>query len=316
VSLAPRVRPVKLVTIVSSMAAVSLLTMPAVLAQKAPAKGRTRQIFVSVVDRAGAPVLDLQPADFDVKENGVKRDVVRARLATSPMRVAVLVDTSDAANSTLNPVRAALGQFFDTLPPEHEAMLVSTGRQMRVRVQPTTDRKKLKDAAGSLFMDGGGTVLMDGVLEADERFMKKAEDRWPVFVILTTDGSEASAGARENEFNKWLQTLAQRGLIVHAIVMKFAAAAAQNAGRTTTGIPEILAMNMTQNSGGRYDFVNTANSLPDKMMALAAALGEDYTVARTRYQLDFATESAAEASVDVGVAREGVTLKITRTRLR
>ncbi len=282
--------------------------------QKTPAKARTRQVFVSVTDRTGAPVLDLQPADFDVKENGTKRDVVRARLATSPMRVAVLVDTSDAANPSLNPVRMALGRFFDTLPPEHEAMLISTGRQMRVLVQPTLDRKKLKDAASSLFMDGGGTQLMEGILEIDDRFMKKAEDRWPVFVILTTDGSEGSPEARENEFNKWLQALAPRGVTIHAIVLKVAAG--QTSGRNNTGVPEVLAMNMTQASGGRYDVVNTANSLPDKMKTLAAALGDDFSAARTRYQVDFASDSPANASVDVAVAGEGVTLKITQTRLR
>src|SRR5437762_1803943 len=82
-----------------------------------------------------------------------------------------------------------------TLPPEHEVMLISTGLQLRVRVQPTLDRKKLKDAAAGLFTDGGGTALMDSVLETDDRFLKKAEERWPVFVILTTDGREVSAGS-------------------------------------------------------------------------------------------------------------------------
>lgn len=298
----------------SAVLAVALLSTASLAAQKAPAKGKTRQVFVSVVDRAGAPVLDLQPGDFEVKESGAKRDVVRARLATSPMRVGVIVDTSDAANASLNSIRSALGAFFEALPPEHEALLVSTGRQMRIRVQPTLDRKKLKDAAAGLFMDGGGTQLMEGVLEADDRFMKKAEDRWPVLVVLTTDGTESSPEARENEFNRWLKGLAERGLSVHAIVLKVAAG--QTGGRNTTGVAEILAMNMTQSSGGRYDFVNTANSIPDKMKALASALAADFTAVRTKYQVDFASDAPAGAPVEVGVAREGVTLKITQTRLR
>ncbi|HYM24758.1 MAG TPA: VWA domain-containing protein [Vicinamibacterales bacterium] len=308
--------PAAAASVVASLAvAVGTLSPLPVAAQKAPAKGKTRQIFVGVVDRGGAPVLDLQPSDFDVKENGVKRDVVRARLSTSPMRIAVFVDTSDAANAALNPIRSALTEFFDTLPPEHEAMLVSTGRQMRIRVQPTTDRKKLKDAASGLFMDGGGTQLMEGVLEVDDRFMKKAEDRWPVFVILTTDGAESSPLGRENEFNKWLQALAPRGLTVHAIVLK-QTANQQDRRSGTTGVPEILAMNMTQGSGGRYDYVNTATSVPEKMKNLAAALASDFNAARTRYQVEFASDAAASAPVDVGVAREGVTLRIMQTRLR
>jgi len=38
-------------------------------------------------------------------------------------------------------------------------------------------------------------------MEVDDRFFKKAEDRWPVFVIFTSDGTESSAGAREKEWN-------------------------------------------------------------------------------------------------------------------
>src|SRR5262249_38308483 len=154
-------------------------------AQKPSGKGRARQVFVDVRDRGGAPILDLQPGDFDIQENGVRREVTRAALATAPMRVGLLVDTSDAAAPAITQVRPGLLQFLDTLPPEHEVMLISVGRQLRVRVQPTLDRKKLKDAAGGLFGDGGGTALMDSLLEADDRFLKKAEDRWPVFVILT-----------------------------------------------------------------------------------------------------------------------------------
>ena len=299
-----------LLAVVSLLAHANAGSLPA---QKA-AKGRTRRVFVAVADRTGSPVLDLQPADFEVKEGGVKRDVVRAALATSPMRVAVLVDTSDAAGSSLNPLRSALAEFFGTLPPEHEAMLITTGRQLRIRVQPTLDRKKLVDTAKGLFMDGGSTVLMDGVLETDDRFMKKAEDRWPVFVVLTSDGTEGSAEARENEFNKWLQALAPRGITVHAIVLKVTAG--QTGGRNTTGLPEMLAMNMTQASGGRYEFVNTATSIPEKMRALAAAVAGDFNVVRTRYDVEFAADGQANAPVEIAVARENVTLKITQTRLR
>src|SRR5690349_24396848 len=88
-------------------------------------------------------------------------------------------------------------------PTRRSSDLVTTGRQARVRVQPTTDRRKLKEAAGGLFIDGAGTVLIDGLLEADDRRFKQADDRWPVFVIFTTDGTERRAGADQAACNKW-----------------------------------------------------------------------------------------------------------------
>jgi hypothetical protein len=278
---------------------------PAASAQKAPA-ARTRKVFVSVTDRDGLPIVDLQPGDFDVREGGAKRTILRAAPATSPMRVAVLVDTGEAVAPSLNQVRAGLAEFFDALPAKHEALLVSTGRQLRVRVQPTFERKKLKDAAAGLFSDGGGSALIDSILEVDDRFMKRAEDRWPVFVVLTTDGAENSAGAHELAFNKWLDSVGPRGVTGHSLIIK----------TRGNGLTEIIANSVAENTGGQYIVVNTPNSVPEKMRALATRLGDDYQIARTRYEVEFATDAAGSPPVDVGVQRDGVSLRITQTRLR
>lgn len=186
--------------------------------------------------------------------------------APNPARVAVIVDTSDAASPALNHLRTALQVFADTLPPPHELLLVSAGRQVRVRLPPTADRKKFKDTAAGLFPDGGATPLMDALLETDDRFLKKAEDRWPVFVIVTSDGTEGSAGANERRFNEWVRGLPRRGVAAHAIVMKYRGG----------GMPEIVANEVVQAVRGYYEFINTSNSLPDKMKAIAERIKRDY----------------------------------------
>ena len=201
-------------------------------------------------------------------------------------------------------MRAGAVALLDALPPEDEVILITTGRQMRVRVQPTTDRKKLKDTAAGLFSDGAGTVLMDGLLEIDERFYKKADDRWPVFVIFTSDGTEASTGSREKEFLKWAPLLGPRGVTVHAFVLKTPKG---------SGMPEIVAENLTQNTGGRYDVMNTSTALPEKMKALGEKLALDHRNMRNWYEVDIQTDSDV-APIDVAVAREGVRLQISNSR--
>jgi Mg-chelatase subunit ChlD len=175
-----------------------------------------------------------------------------------------------------------------------------------VRVQPTPDRKKIKDAAAGLFLDGGGTPLMDGLLEIDDRFMKKAEDRWPVFVILTSDGSESSAGANEKKFNDWLAVLPSRGVSAHAVSIKYRGG----------GMPEIVAQHVTLTAGGLYDYINTSNSLPEKMTAIAQRLASDYDHAKSRYAVTYVTDAADTRPVDIGVAREGVRLELAAGRIR
>jgi hypothetical protein len=276
-------------------------------AQPRPSEsGGTRQLFVDVSTGTGSPVLDLAPADFDVREGGVKRTVVHAGLATTPMRIALLVDTSDALGPALTNVRAGLLAFLDALPPEQEVVLITTGRHMRVRVPPTTDRKKLKEAAGGLFPEGGGTLLVDSLLEADARFLSKADDRWPVFVIVTSDGTESSPGAREKPFNRWMDGLRVRAATAHAIVLKV------NDG---SGVPEVVALNVTKNTGGRFASIVVGNALPDKLKALGEQLSTDYRQMSTKYQLDFLTDTAGPLTgVEVGVARSGIAMQLSYQR--
>ena len=288
-----------------SVAAIAALALsPAAAAQKNAGKTHVRHIFVSVTDAKGAPVEGLAAADFKVSEAGQPRDIVKAGPAKDPMRIALMLDTSDAAGPALNQMRAGAVAFLDALPPEDEVILITTGRQMRVRVPPTTDRKKLKDTAAGLFTDGAGTVLMDGLLEIDDRFYKKADDRWPVLVIFTSDGTEASTGSREKEFMKWAPLLGPRGFTVHAFVLKTPKG---------SGMPDVVAENLTGNTGGKYDVMNTSMALPDKMKALGEQLALDHRKMTNWYEVVIQTESDV-AAIDVAVAREGVRLQISNTR--
>ena len=288
-----------------AFAAIALTPSAASPQSKNAGKTHTRHIFVSVTDTKGAAVEGLTASDFRVAEGGQDRTVSHAGPAKDPMRIALMLDTSDAAATALTHMRAGAIAFLDALPPEDEVILITTGRQMRVRVPPSTDRKKLKETAAGLFTDGAGTVLMDGLLEIDDRFFKKADDRWPVFVIFTSDGTESSQGAREKEFLKWSPMVGARGITVHAFVMKTP---------KSSGMPEIVAENLTKNSGGRYDVMNTTTALPEKMKALGEQLALDHRNMSAWYEVDIQTDAAEIKPVEVVVQREGVRLQISNSR--
>ena len=286
----------------------TLLPLLAASLMLAPADGKmhVRHIFVSVTDAKGTPVEGLSAGDFTVAEAGTPRVVSHAGPAKDPMRIALMLDTSDAAAPALTAIRAGAVAFLDALPPEDEVILITTGRQMRVRLPPTTDRKKLKDTAAGLFTDGAGTVLMDGLLEIDDRFFKKgADDRWPVIVIVTSDGTESSTGANEKTFMKWAPEVGARGISIHAFVYKTPKGA---------GMPEIVAENLTQNSGGRFDKMNTTTALPEKMKTLGEQLALDHRNMSAWYELDVQTDATEFKPVEVAVAREGVRIQISVSR--
>jgi hypothetical protein len=289
----------------AGLALVVLLGLPA----RGMAQSKLHTFYARVTDEAGAPVTTLGPTDFGLIEAGAARKVVGVKLGGTTSRIVFLVDSSDAISKVINPWRAGMQAFLDNVPAQDEITLVTMGRQLRIRVQPTMDRKKLKDEAGRVFSDGGGTVLLDALDEANSRLLMKAEDRSPVIVILTTDGSETSTSVREEGFNKLLAQLMARGAVVHAVVLG-------NGGTGTTGIigaesgsaglQGVIALNLTGNTGGHLDSVNGATALADKMKGVAQLLAAQHEAMKTWYQVDYTTDTVGPArGLDVTVSNGG-----------
>ena len=185
--------------------------------------------------------------------------------AAPPMRIALLVDNSAATASAIVQIRAAVSAFLDALPPEHEVLLVSTGRRTQVRVPPTTDRTKLKGNVGGLLPELGPTALLDSLKAVDDRFLRKPGDHRPVFVILTADGSENSHEVDQKGFNRWVDEITVRGVLVNAIVLKTSA----------NGVPESIASGLAQVTHGHYASMGIAGNIAEAMTRLARQLADD-----------------------------------------
>ncbi len=267
---------------------------------------QTRSVYVIAVDASNTPVTDFTAADFEVIDAGVHRDVVRAGLAKSPMRIVVIVDTAEAMTPALNHLRAGLVAFGESIGPRHELALVLIGGQARVRVQPTTDHKKFLDAVKGVFTESGATILIDGLLETGRSLMKRAEDRWPIFVIVTADGAEGSSSANEKKFNEWVGLLAARDVGVHALVFK------SKGG----GMPEAIASHVTTFAGGRYEDMNTSDTLPEKLKGFADLLTRNYALASVKWQVTYTSDAPPDGRVGVGILREGIKFSTTQSRLR
>ncbi len=186
--------------------------------------------------------------------------------SSRPMRVVLLVDSGTNTSQWINQFRAGLGAFVDGLPPDAEVAYVTSGGQLQVKVQPTTDREKLHKEIDRFSSVGGANQFVDSLLEADKRFLKPAKDRWHVFVVLTTDNAEVVAETRIDEYNRFMRDFQSRGGVAHAILLK---------GRNTGAVTDVM-MNLTTNTQGTYDPIAIGNGIPDKMKALANRLAEAY----------------------------------------
>ena len=282
-----------------ALVSLSILVPIVLSAQKQP-----RTIFVDAVDGAGKPVLDLTMADFEVNEAGAARTVSRAGLANGPMRIILMVDTTDGAERWQSGIKTGLTDLLEAIPQPHEIGVVTIGRQFRVHAQPMTDHVKLKDAVNKLGKDGGGNLLLDGLREAETRFMKKEGVRWPVYVILTTDAA-LDNNMQVEEVNKMFADMVARATTFHVVGL-------QNTGPTaTTEIGQTLA----KNSGGTYTMLTTTNALQTKLREIGTQIAEGHQKMSSRYQVEYVSEAVGPgAAVSVGISRPGVSRTVSFRR--
>jgi hypothetical protein len=186
-----------------------------------------------------------------------------------PTRIVLLVDSSNAVSAMTTDLRSALTGFLDALPSEGETepeiTFITSGGQLRIRVPPTTDRTKVREAASAFFLDGGGNAFLETLLEADRRFLRSAPERRPIFVIVTTDTDNAISEARVAEYNRFVRDFVSRGGRAHAVVIRNA-----NIGMTTR-----IAEHITQQTQGFYEIVGIANAVPKVMRTLAGYVAAD-----------------------------------------
>ena len=264
------------------------------------------QLFVEVLDGSGQPVTDLTPADFTVMEDDVEAEVVSAEPGTAPMKIALLVDNGDRINeaSALNPLRAGLDAFLETLAPQHEIGLFTIGRNIQRRVDFTTDRDELRKETGTIFGDtGGGTVLLDGVKETWERRYDE-DDAYPVFVLVLTDGTESSGHYDDDDYTELVTELVTRGVTIHAVVLS-----SRGGSDVTT-----YGLNLTQNTGGAYEAIVAATGLEASLRELASRIGAHYAEVSTRYRVVYERPDPAGARISMSVARSGVGVRVFADR--
>jgi len=186
----------------------------------------------------------------------------------------------------------------------HEVAFITTGRQLRIRVPPTADRQKLKEAVAVFSSDEGANAFLDSLLEADRRFLRPVPLQWPVFMILTTDGGGTLREPHIDEFNPFVAAFIGRGGAAHAIMIQ---------GKNT-GITTELVMTLAGNAGGMRETMVISTAVADRMHAAAQRMAADHRTMATRYEVEYQSEGRPDAKIEVETARAGATLVLSQSR--
>jgi VWFA-related protein len=259
-------------------------------------------VYVSAVDKSGAPVEGLGPDAFVVKENGVKREILRVSHAVEPIDISILIDNSTAASDGILYIRKAVPQFIQALSPANPIALIGLADRPTILTSSTTDTKKLtKQAEGLFARPMTGATLLDAIFEVSKGLESRDGARAAIVAIFT-DGTEFT-----NRYSKDVVAAAvhARASVQLVTIGRFEHNDEEQAIRERS----FLLTDAPPATGGRVYTMLTANGLAQTLDKVARDLLSQYKVVYAR-----PPETIPASSIDVSSPRESLSVRATPAR--
>lgn len=188
------------------------------------------------------------------------------------MRIVILVDNSQSLIDDLPLVRRGLQQFLSSLPPNHELMLVTSGGQMNIRVQPTRDYLDVVQSANAIqVMRSSGNALIGSVEEVYERYLRGTERRYPVLVIVANDGPDMSQRVTKKGLNTLLQQLPESGVRVNALLLN----PTGYRGVVGSDLVRSFTLELIKRTGGAFESASPVTAAA-RLKTLAGRIAQQY----------------------------------------
>ena len=154
---------------------------------------------VNVLNKRGQPVIDLTMQDFQVFEDGVEQKITQFERETStPLRVGIILDTSNSARRQLSYEKEAASEFaFVVLRSggTKNQVFVQTFDASSSIIQDFTNDPDLLNEKVQELKTGGGKALYDAIYSACRDKMRKTgspEEMRRILVVLS-DGLDVQS---------------------------------------------------------------------------------------------------------------------------
>jgi VWFA-related protein len=232
-----------------------------------------RTVFVTITDGKGAPVPDLTPADFVVKEGGKEREITKAERSTAKMRLALAVEERMMGDTA---VRMGIFEFAKRLGNAAEVSLITMGLRNTTIVDYTTDLNVLVDVLNKYTLNPSkDSALAEGILDVSNRFTSEKPAR-PVIVVVALSGGQIAVEAR-----LVLDKLRDSGAQMFAATLAGASAAPSLGTMNDHAGREQVLGDGSRQSGGRRIDVNATSALPNALQQFANDLLSQYAITYT-----------------------------------
>ena len=263
------------------------------------AQTRERIAYVSVIDsKTQAPVLDASPESIAIREDDVRREIIRMTRATSPMPIAVVVDNSQAMAPAIADLRKALTTFVQTVDGVGPVAIFTVGDRPTILQEYTTAQDALTGAVSRLFhAPGSGATLLDTLADVSRGLSKRDADRAAIVVVT---GEHTEFG--NLHYASVLDRLDESEAMMYAIVMvnPNGSLATDEARNRAT----VLDRGPRESGGMRID-VLTSMAIEPQLKVFGEMLKSQYRVAYGRPEALIAPERVQIAAAKPGLEAYG-----------
>lgn len=150
-------------------------------------------IPVSVFDRNGLYIPNLEKQNFKIFEDGKEQQIEFFATTENPFTVVLLLDTSPSTEYKIEEIQQAAIAFVNQLKPQDSVMVIEFDANVHVLTEATTDRQAIfKGIRRADF--GGGTSLYDAVDFSLRKRLSKIQGRKAI--VLFTDGVDTTSSKR------------------------------------------------------------------------------------------------------------------------
>jgi Ca-activated chloride channel family protein len=207
-------------------------------------------VFVSVTDKAGAPIGGLERDDFALFENGKPQKIaVFERDTSAPLAIVLSVDLSASVFKDFAEEQQAAYQFAKrVLRPQDRADLLAFSDGTREVTGFTKDAKRIANGLGSLRGGNGGTAFYSSIQLASHLLAPEHGRR--VLVVISDGGNTVNGVTYQDALDEAVRD----EVMIYSIIDVPVAA---SAGRDLGG--EHAMITLSEQTGGRAYYADQAS---------------------------------------------------------
>lgn len=162
-----------------------------------PAKIRVESFLVTtpvtVIDKSGEFVSDLEEKHFRLLDNGAMQHIERFEISSRPIALVIVVQTTDSVDSLLGQVRPLGPVFSDLLlVPDGEAAVLSFSDKIQQLLGFTGDRDRLKATLQGLKPLGSKPRLNDAMMQGLTLLETRPQSERRIMVVFSEGGNGSS----------------------------------------------------------------------------------------------------------------------------